>query len=60
MYSLKYFTWVEQQGKSVEELDAQWYDDNYWRDKFHSYKEWDKLIREFNAKTGLLHQGLYY
>jgi len=27
MHNLKYFTWVEQQGKSVEELDAQWYDE---------------------------------
>ncbi len=56
MHNLKYFTWVEQQGKTVEELDAQWYDENYWRDKFHSYEEWDKLIREFNEKTGLLEQ----
>ncbi|MCL5037895.1 MAG: pyridoxal-phosphate dependent enzyme [Chloroflexi bacterium] len=54
MHNLKYFTWVEQQGKTVEELDAQWYDDNYWHDKFNKYKEWDKLINEFNAKTGLL------
>ena len=25
IHNLKYFTWVEQQGKVVEELDAQWY-----------------------------------
>lgn len=54
MHNLKYFTWVEQHGKDVEELDRQWYDENYWRDKYHSYKEWDKLIREFNQKTGLI------
>ncbi len=54
MHNLKYFTWVEQIGKDVEELDRQWYDENYWRDKYHSYTEWDKLIREFNGKTGLL------
>jgi cysteine synthase len=54
MHNLKYFTWVEQIGKDVEELDRQWYDENYWRDKYHSYTEWDKLIREFNEKTGLL------
>jgi hypothetical protein len=54
MHNLKYFTWVEQQGKSVEELDAQWYDDNYWRDQFHAYEEWDRLITDFNRKTGLL------
>ncbi|MCD6309891.1 MAG: pyridoxal-phosphate dependent enzyme [Candidatus Eremiobacteraeota bacterium] len=54
MHNLKYFTWVEQQGKTVEELNAQWYDDDYWKNKFNAYKEWDKLIREFNEKTGLL------
>jgi len=54
MHNLKYFTWVEQIGKDVEELDHQWYDENYWRDKYRSYTEWDKLIREFNEKTGLL------
>ncbi len=55
MHNLKYFTWVEQLGKDIEELDRQWYDENYWRDKYRSYTEWDKLIREFNEKTGLLH-----
>ncbi|MCK4495269.1 MAG: pyridoxal-phosphate dependent enzyme, partial [Candidatus Aminicenantes bacterium] len=54
MHNLKYFTWVEQIGKDIEELDRQWYDDNYWIGKYHSWKEWDKLIREFNEKTGLL------
>lgn len=58
MHNLKYFTWVEQLGKDVEELDSQWYDENYWRDKYRSYTEWDKLIREFNEKTGLLEKYL--
>jgi cysteine synthase len=54
MHNLKYFTWVEQLGKDVEELDRQWYDENYWIDKYRSCTEWDKLIKEFNEKTGLL------
>ncbi len=54
MHNLKYFTWIEQQGKTIEELNAQWYDDNYWTDKFHSYQQWDKVIKDFNDKTGLL------
>jgi len=54
MHNLKYFTWIEQQGKTLEELNAQWYDDNYWKEQFHSYEKWDELIREFNEKTGLL------
>ncbi|HDP98251.1 MAG TPA: pyridoxal-phosphate dependent enzyme [bacterium] len=53
MHNLKYFTWIEQQGKSVEELDDQWYNDSYWTDKLHAYEKWDELIREFNARTGL-------
>jgi cysteine synthase A len=54
MHNLKYFTWVEQQGKTVEELDAQWYDDIYWKVQLGSYKEWDSRIKEFNERTGLL------
>lgn len=54
MHNLKYFTWIEQQGKTSEELDEQWHNDNYWKERFNSYKEWDKAIQEFNAKTGLL------
>ena len=54
MHNLKYFTWVEQLGKDVEELDRQWHDEKYWMEKYHSWEEWDRLIREFNDKTGLL------
>ncbi len=54
MHNLKYFTWIEQQGKTVEELNAQWYDENYWTEHFHSYIEWDEKIKEFNERTGLL------
>ena len=53
IHNLKYFTWVEQLGKDVEELDRQWSDEEYWREKYQSYREWDKLIREFNERTGL-------
>jgi cysteine synthase A len=53
MHNLKYFTWVEQQGKNAEELDRQWEDETYWTEKYNSYRTWDELIREFNAKTGL-------
>ncbi len=54
MHNLKYYTWVEQQGKTSEELDAQWYDDEYWTRQFHAVEEWDAKIREFNERTGLL------
>lgn len=35
MHNLKYFTWVEQRGKTVEELNAQWYQDDYWTQRWH-------------------------
>jgi cysteine synthase len=53
MHNLKYFTWVEQQGKDVEELNAQWYDHEYWTREWSKAQEWDEKIREFNAKTGV-------
>jgi len=52
IHNLKYFTWVEQQGKDVEELDAQWYDENYWNERFSIAPHWDELINEFNNKVG--------
>ena len=41
-------------GKTVEELNAQWYDHDYWTSRLNSYREWDERIREFNERTGLL------
>ena len=54
IHNLKYFTWVEQQGKDVEELNAQWYDENYWPERFGIANTWDKMIEDFNSKTGLI------
>ena len=54
MHNLKYFTWIEQQGKTVEELNAQWYDNNYWKSHYAKVDEWDEKINEFNERTGLL------
>ncbi|MDB4303249.1 pyridoxal-phosphate dependent enzyme [Desulfosarcina sp.] len=54
MHNLKYFTWIEQQGKTVEELDAQWYDHNYWKSQYAKVDEWDEEIREFNERTGVI------
>ena len=54
LHNLKYFTWVEQQGKTVEELNAQWYDDDYWSSRMGAWREWDEQIEAFNESTGLL------
>ncbi len=58
MHNLKYFTWIEQQGKTVEELNAQWYDDNYWSSRYSKVEEWDREIMEFNEKTGVINEYL--
>lgn len=56
MHNLKYFTWVEQQGKTVEELNTQWYDDNYWKSLYANVDDWDKKISEFNERTGVIRE----
>jgi cysteine synthase len=48
IHNLKYFTWVEQQGKDVAELDAQW-DPGYWTAVQGQAPEVDRLIEQFNA-----------
>jgi len=55
IHNLKYFTWIEQQGKDLEELNAQWYDyENYWGSIHQQASKIDKLIKEFNRRTGLI------
>jgi cysteine synthase len=52
VHNLKYYTWVEQQGKTAEELDALWYDQ---AGTFEAVQketaQVDALIEEFNAKV---------
>ncbi len=54
VHNLKYYTWVEQQGKTYEEIQAQWYDKDYWTNFQKQIPEIDELITEFNAKVGLI------
>ena len=54
IHNLKYYTWVEQQGRTAEELNAQWYDDSYWTDTQKQVQDIDELITEFNARVGLV------
>jgi cysteine synthase len=54
IHNLKYFTWVEQQGKTYEEIQAQWYDDDYWTSIHGHVDEMDALIDAFNERVGLL------
>jgi len=48
VHNLKYFTWVEQQGKTAEELDALW-DPAWWEAIQAQAPEIDRLIEEFNG-----------
>jgi hypothetical protein len=55
VHNLKYYTWVEQQGRTVEELNDQW--DNQEKNFAAVQKQADAidaLINEFNQRTGLL------
>ncbi len=54
VHNLKYYTWVEQQGKTYAEINAQWYDPQYWTDIQGQMEEIDALIDAFNQDTGLL------
>ncbi len=56
IHNLKYFTWVEQQGKTYEEIQAQWYDPDYWTSLHGRTDEIDALIEEFNRRVGLSDQ----
>ena len=53
VHNLKYFTWVEQQGRSYQEIMDQWYAPDYWTSVQDQVGEIDGLITEFNARVGL-------
>jgi len=55
LHNLKYFTWVEQQGKRVEELNALW-STSFWEDLVAELRSWDAQIAAFNGETGVLSQ----
>lgn len=54
IHNLKYFTWIEQQEKPIEDLNQLWYDRHIWDKLFHQPDIWDDLIEDFNSRTGLL------
>jgi len=54
VHNLKYYTWVEQQGKTYEEIQEQWYQHDYWTEVQKLAPEIDALIEAFNAEVGLL------
>lgn len=53
LHNLKYFTWVEQQGKTSQELARLW-DPDFWAEELGQADAWDARIRAFNQRTGVL------
>jgi cysteine synthase len=53
IFNLGYFTWVEQQGVSVEEFEAR-RDPAFWTRVRAQAAGWDELIGELNARSGVL------
>lgn len=55
IHNLKYYTWIEQQGKDLSELNDQWYNsEEYWGHLSEIVEKIDELIMSFNERTGLL------
>jgi len=54
VHNLKYYTWVEQQGKTYEEIQDMWYNDQYFNGFQEQVGQIDELINDFNEDVGLL------
>jgi len=54
LHNFKYFTWVEQQGRTADDLRQLW-DEDFWHEVFSQdvVNQWDQLIDAFNQATGL-------
>ncbi len=52
LHNFKYFTWVEQQQRDVNDLRKLW-DPDFWPETFAQVEEWDKLIADFNRRVGV-------
>lgn len=55
VHNLKYYTWVEQQGKTYDEIQTMWFDRDYWAGVQQQVSQIDELIEDFNKEVGLVH-----
>ncbi|PIE16596.1 MAG: pyridoxal-5'-phosphate-dependent protein subunit beta [Proteobacteria bacterium] len=53
VFNLGYYTWVEQQGVSISDFVAR-RDQAYWVRLREWLTDWDEMIGDFNARTGVL------
>ncbi|MBI2834409.1 MAG: pyridoxal-phosphate dependent enzyme [Acidobacteria bacterium] len=51
IFNLGYYTWVEQQGVSIDDFQARRHQ-AFWRSLRELPAIWDRMIGEFNARTG--------
>jgi cysteine synthase len=51
VFNLGYYTWVEQQGVSLEDFERR-RDQRFWRGLVDTIPAWDRLITAFNAEVG--------
>jgi hypothetical protein len=54
IFNLGYFTWVEQQGISLEDFTARKHQ-RFWQGLRELIPAWDRGIEEFNRRTGVAH-----
>jgi hypothetical protein len=54
VHNLKYYTWVEQQGKTYGEIQAMWSEPDYWSGVQDQADQIDELIVAFNKDVGLI------
>lgn len=52
IFNLGYFTWVEQRGISLADFEAR-REQAFWRGLRDLVPQWDEMIVEFNARTGV-------
>jgi len=52
IFNLGYFTWVEQQGVSIEDFVAR-REQSFWSSLREKLAQWDEMIREFNSRSGV-------
>ncbi len=51
VFNLGYYTWVEQQGVSLEDFEAR-RSQSFWRGLRELIPAWDAMIEDFNARSG--------
>jgi len=59
IFNLGYYTWVEQQGVSIEDFQAR-KEPSFWTGMREIVPAWDAMIDEFNARTGVLDQRISF